>query len=144
MLTILTNYYQVKLIKNLSEHKTLFLWLALLWTAIVTFFCLVNFNRLPQVSIANFDKVGHLVFHFGITFFWFLYFKLQQSNTDSKALLRAFLISFFYGITIEILQGLFTDTREGDFYDVLANMTGSLIAVALVLIVIKFTRKSNK
>lgn len=139
----LTNYSPVKLIKNLSEHKTLFLWLALLWTAIVTFFCLINFNDLPKVAITHYDKLGHITFHFGITFSWFLYFRFQKSYTSNKSLLTAFLVSLFYGITIEICQGVFTDSRQADIFDVFANMTGASLAVITLLFIIRFNRQNE-
>jgi len=139
----LTNYSPVKLIKNLSEHKTLFLWLALLWTAIVTFFCLVDFNNLPKVGIIRYDKLGHFTFHFGITSLWFLYFRFQKLYTNHKALLTGFLVSLFYGITIEICQGLFTDTRKADIFDVFANMTGGTLAVVMILLIVRFNRSNE-
>jgi VanZ family protein len=126
----------VKLTKRLLEHKKIFLWLAIAWTAIVTFFCLVNFNELPTVGIKNFDKLGHMSFHIGITVFWFLYFKFQKSDTDKKSLVSAFLFSFFYGVGIELTQAFFTTTRKGDILDVCANTTGSGLAILVIVIVL--------
>jgi len=139
---ILMNYYQVKLIKNLSEHKKTLLWLAIFWTAIVTYFCLTSFNELPQISVDNFDKLGHITFHFGITFLWFLVFKFKVLNENKKALRKAFLFSFFYGITIEIFQDQFTATRSGDVMDVLANTLGSILAIIFIMFGIKFSRRT--
>jgi VanZ family protein len=142
MWMILTNYYQVKLIKNLSEHKNIFLWCAVIWTLIVTFFCLVSFDKLPSVKVSFSDKLGHLVFHFGITFLWFLYYKFQRNNTTQKALKNAFLFSLFYGITIEFCQAFFTTTRKGDILDVFANMSGATFAVISLLLLTKLVNKN--
>lgn len=145
MLMTLMNCYPVKITKNLLEHRNFFLWPALFWMAIVTFLCLINSNELPKVEITNYDKLGHITFHFGITFLWFLYFRLQRSNADRKALLKAFLVSFVYGVCIEISQGLFTDTRNADVFDVFANMTGSVIAVILCFFINKrISARANK
>lgn len=130
---ILMNYYQVKLIKNLSEHKKILLWLAIIWTAVVTFFCLASFNELPKIEVDNFDKLGHITFHFGITFLWFLVYRFKNLNENKRALIKAFLFSFFYGITIEICQDQFTTTRSGDVFDVFANMMGSLLAIIVLI-----------
>lgn len=130
----------MKLIKNLSEHKKIFKWLAIFWTAIVAFFCLANFNELPKVSVSNYDKLGHITFHFGIVFLWFLYYRL---NENKKALLKAFSFSFFYGIAIEICQALFTKTRSGDIFDVFANITGALLAVVFIFLIKKYISKKN-
>jgi len=135
---ILMNYYQVKLTKNLSEHNTLLLWLAIIWTAMVTFFCIVSFNDLPKIEVTNFDKLGHITFHFGITFLWFLVFKFKVLDENKKALIKAFLFSFFYGIAIEIYQDQFTATRSGDVLDVLANTSGSFLAIIFILFCIKY------
>jgi len=141
---ILMNYYQVKLIKNLSEHKGILLWLAIIWTAIVTFFCLASFNELPKIEVSNFDKWGHITFHAGITFLWFLVFKFKLLNENKKALLKAFLFSFFYGTTIEICQDQFTKTRTGDIFDVFANTTGSLLAILFILFAGKYIGKTTQ
>lgn len=141
---ILMNYYQVKLIKNLSEHKKITLWLAIFWTALVTFFCLVSFNELPTIEVSNFDKLGHITFHFGITFLWFLVFKFKILNENKKALIKAFLFSFFYGITIEIFQDQFTATRSGDIMDVLANTSGSTLAIIFIVFGIKYSKNYRK
>lgn len=133
----LTNYYQVKPTKNLSELKKLFFWLAIIWTTIVTVLCLISFNELPTVKIDNFDKVGHVTFHFGMTTVWFLYYKFQKENLKKKALKKAFLFSFSYGITIELIQAFFTETRSGDFFDVCANVTGALLAILVLNAIVK-------
>ncbi len=147
MLMISTNYYQVKLTKNLSEHRKAFLWIALVWTIIVAFFCLVNFEELPKVDIKGFsDKLGHMVFHYGITTLWFLYYKYQKANANQKALKKAFLFSFVYGAMLEIAQLLFTNSRKADIMDVFANMTGATLAVLTLLLIIKVskTKKSHQ
>lgn len=141
---ILMNYYQVKLIKNLLEHKKLVLWLTIIWTAIVTFFCLASFNELPQVEVDHFDKIGHVTFHFGITFLWFLTFKFYFLNENRNALIKAFLFSFFYGITIEICQDQFTMTRSGDPLDILANTSGSLLAILVIQFALSYFKKTSK
>ncbi|MDR6966524.1 VanZ family protein [Flavobacterium arsenatis] len=132
----------MKLIKNLSEHKKITLWLAIIWTAIVTYFCLASFNELPQISVDNFDKLGHITFHFGITFLWFLAFRFKFLNENKKALIKAFLFSFFYGITIEICQDQFTATRTGDVMDVVANISGSFLAIIFIILCIKYSRNT--
>ena len=134
---ILMNYYQVKLTENLSAYKKAFLWLALVWTTIVTVFCLINFNELPSVKINNFDKFGHITFHFGMTTLWFLYYKFQKGNTSRRSLIKAFLFSFSYGVTIELIQTFFTNTRSGDVLDVVANVTGSILAMLTMILIMK-------
>ncbi len=145
MLLILTNYYQVKLTKNLSEHKTLFFWLAMIWSTVVAFLCLMrfDFNALPT-STKNLDKIGHFVFHFGIVVWWFLYFNYKTPRIGfNYAITKAFFLSLVYGIVIEICQGVFTLTRKADFYDILANTTGAIGAIIMIVIVSKLFKTNS-
>ena len=129
---ILMNYCQVKLTKNLLELKHIIQVLAFFWTALVAYLCLANSESLPSVEVLQFDKFGHFTFHFGITALWFLFWKTTFRNENKYALLKAFLFSFFFGVAIEIIQGLFTYTRQADFMDVLANTNGALVAILII------------
>ncbi|HEU4789090.1 MAG TPA: VanZ family protein [Flavobacterium sp.] len=108
---------------------------ALLWTGIVSYFCLVNSNEIPVINIPNLDKCVHVFFHLVFTFVWFLVFSRHlQIGTILKPLLYSVVFSFVFGITIEILQSLITTTRSADVFDVLANTIGTLLAVFVVVI----------
>ena len=126
------NCYPVKLIKPLSEHK-IFLWIAVSWTVFVTYCCLVDLNSLPDSGdLKQLDKPGHMGFHFGITLFWYLYFRFQKEFLLRKAILCAVAFSLAFGISIELIQAFCTTNRSGDLLDVCANATGSLLAIVLV------------
>ena len=47
---------------------------------------------------------------------------------------KTFFLSLSYGVLIEIAQQLFTKTRQADVLDVLANITGAILAVILIKI----------
>lgn len=117
--------------------KFFFLLIALLWTGIVSYFCLVESNDIPVVNIPNLDKIVHFFFHFVLTSVWFLFF-YNQLKSIVKPLLISFLFSFLFGIGIEFLQGLLTATRQADFLDVLANSAGAMLSVFAVLICNKY------
>ncbi len=138
---ILTTYSRVKLTKNLLEHKRAIQALTVFWTVFVAYLCLASSNSLPSVSVFKFDKIGHFTFHFGITFLWFLFWKSTYKIENKFALLKAFLFSFFFGITIEICQEFFTDTRKSDIQDVYANTVGAFVAVLVIYCMDKFKRK---
>ena len=130
----------MKLISNLSAHNKIYLGFALIWTTIVTVLCLIRSDELPIPKFEkNYDKLGHSAFHFGITALWYLYFKHKNASTK-KAILQAFLFSFIYGILIEISQALFTTTRTADVLDVVANTTGALMVVGIVML---YRKKTN-
>ena len=119
--------------------KYLLFLVALLWTGIVTYFCLIQSSDVPVINIPNLDKCIHAFFHFVFTFVWFLFF-YKQLKLDSvfKPLLISFLLSFLFGIGIEILQGLITTTRSADVLDGVANLIGALLAVSLVVVCDKY------
>lgn len=130
----------MKLTNNLSDHNKIYLIFALIWTIIVTVLCLISSDELPLPKFEkNYDKLGHMAFHFGITTLWYLYFKHKIFNTK-KAIIQAFLISFIYGILIEIAQALFTTTRTADILDVAANTIGALMVVGIVIL---YQKKTN-
>lgn len=123
----------MRLTKTLSGHKAKLLWAALAWTAIVTVLCLARFRDLPTVKVMRYDKLGHATFHFILTGLWFLYFRYRKGVSMTTGLVRAFALSLFYGIAIELCQYYFTDTRKADAMDVLANVSGSVGSIILLL-----------
>ena len=52
--------------------------------------------------------------------------------------------SIIYGSLIEMAQGVFTTTRKADIMDVLANTLGSILAVVVILLDLKFLSKKIK
>ncbi|WP_414655556.1 VanZ family protein [Flavobacterium sp.] len=119
--------------------KYFFLFVALLWTGIVSYFCLIPSDEVPVINIPNIDKCIHGFFHFVFTFVWFLFFRKQlRFYNNLKPLLTAFMFSFVFGIGIELMQQFFTTTRQADVLDGVANVTGALLAVLAVIICNKF------
>ena len=117
----------------------MFFWAAFFWTGIIAYFCLVQLNNVPFASVSNLDKLVHTFFHFVFTSLWFLFFKKHLSNSNSsKSLLISFLLSFVFGISIEILQELFTTTRHADIFDVVANLFGATLAAVVIIFLNKY------
>jgi VanZ family protein len=121
--------------------KQLFFLAAVIWTGIVFTLCLVQSESLPIVNIENLDKFVHAFFHFVFTSLWFLF--LISHTTDKKIfmpLMIAFMLSVFFGIAIEVLQGLYTTTRKEDALDVAANISGATLAVFSIVMYYKIRR----
>ncbi|KAB1156206.1 VanZ family protein [Flavobacterium luteum] len=132
--------------QNLLVRKYFYLWLAEFWTVLIAFLCLTSFKKLPSIGVKSADKYVHFTFYFVFTILWFLYFnnKKLNSNDSSKALVtKVFFVAVLYGIGIEIAQSLFTTTRKGDVLDVIANTSGGLIAVFLVVVWSRFYKKKD-
>lgn len=134
-------------ITNLSVAKKIILGIAIFWTFLIAFLCLVQFNDLPSIGVSGMDKYVHFIFHFVFTFLWSVYFCSLLKDITFKTVFNVFFVSVTYGILIEFLQGAFTKTRKADIMDVLANASGALIAVIALLLYKYFRQKkqlSNK
>ncbi|PXY45510.1 VanZ family protein [Flavobacterium hydrophilum] len=111
--------------------QLLLLW-AIVCSGIITYFCLTDSSNIPAVNFPSIDKIVHFCFHFGFTISWILFFKKEfkgKTTDDYKAYLISFIFSVFFGITIEILQSIFTKTRAADVADILGNAIGATAAI---------------
>lgn len=117
-------------------RKQIFLFSAIFWTGVILFLSLENAKNIPVINIAYLDKVIHAVFHFVFTILWFLYLKKKFINTNNVHLLFFTLIgSFVLGIVIELMQQSYTTTRNGDVFDILANLFGAFLAAVAIILV---------
>lgn len=107
------------------------------WLVFVTFSSLFSFSgriKDPGFNLPHSDKFVHFIFYFVLVFLGVLAAKeINKSGVRlKKTVLHLFLFAFFYGICIEFLQHNFTDDRQGDVWDVLANTLGAAVAVVAV------------
>lgn len=124
--------------------KNKYFWIASFWTFVVAILCLANFGNMPKVALVNSDKYVHFVFHFVFTGLWFLCFYHEKNGlSNAKKIFLVFLLSFAYGILVEIMQDLFTRTRKADVFDVFANTAGALTAVILIRFYQMFLQKEK-
>jgi VanZ family protein len=113
--------------------KKVYLWTAVLWSGIIAFLCLVQLQNAPFKGVSNLDKLVHVFFHFVFTLLWFLYFNVHLNNAKfQKPLSISVVLSFFFGLTIEMLQEFFTASRHADLYDVFANLLGAALAFVML------------
>lgn len=109
----------------------LLIW-AIICSGIIAYFCLTDSSNIPVINFPSIDKIVHFCFHFGFTISWILFFKKElkgKTTDDYKAYFISFIFSVFFGITIEIMQSVFTITRASDVTDVLANALGAIVGV---------------
>jgi VanZ family protein len=115
--------------------KQIYFLAALLWAGVIAFFCLIQLNNVPLGEVSNLDKLVHVFFHFVLTILCFLFVQKYTNAINSlKPILISLLFSVFFGIGIEIAQELFTTTRHADVFDVLANLSGAILGVAVVIL----------
>jgi len=116
-------------IKKLLENNLLTL--AVLATIIIA---VLSLTAIPKINfgleIKSSDKILHILAYFTLSMVWFLALQKKMSNLYSRSFLIFSIV--IYGIILEILQGGITNYRTGDFYDVIANTIGVLLAVLLI------------
>ena len=124
--------------------KNVFLLLAIFWTTISVYLFLSSSSSLSiNTDIKNADKYFHAGFHGLFVVFWYLGLKSKSLREPIKKLLIPIVAtSMFYGIGIELAQYALTDSRSADFFDILANCSGALIAFVLMLAYEKWDVKS--
>jgi len=116
-------------IKTLLAHNAYKLAIAL--TIFIAVISLVSLKGMRPISvgISNFDKIVHFTLYFLLTLSWFFAAQEPIKKRTKKIILILALIS--YGIIIEALQDGMTTHRQADFYDILANSIGVLLAAIL-------------
>ncbi|QHI38177.1 hypothetical protein IMCC3317_35640 [Kordia antarctica] len=114
--------------------KYLFSALAIAWTITITILSLISLEGAPKMGISFADKLAHGLVYFVAAIVWFLAFSRGITNTflQKNALLLSAIVSIIYGICVEIMQETLVDNRQGDWQDVLANTTGTILAILLI------------
>lgn len=114
---------------------------ALGWTLTILISCLVSAKNISTLHLPflGYDKVVHAAIYFVLVIIWVLYFQTIKPIT-TKIYSRIAFAAFSYGVLIEILQGVLTADRSADFFDVIANTIGIIIAT-MFFITIKKLKK---
>ncbi|PKD17732.1 teicoplanin resistance protein VanZ [Salegentibacter salinarum] len=104
--------------------------------------------KLGKISVGSFnptDKLLHLGAYFGLVVLWKVYFmqKNKPRTTYKINLFKIAGLSILFGMLIEVLQGVVTSYREPDWYDILANTAGILLAVIIFLLFEKSLKRLN-
>ena len=120
---------------NSSVLKKALFFSAIGWTVLIAVLCLVKFTDLPSFGVSGADKYVHFTFHFVFTLLWGFYFWLKLKERTILKIVRVVILSLCYGILIEILQETCTTTRHADIFDVLANLSGAIVALGLFVLI---------
>ena len=106
---------------------------AAVWTLVIAVACLISSDEIEKVNFADIkynDKFLHALFYFLFTIFWFQFLRAFLKNADVRKIrIYVFLLALLYGSIIEICQATFSSGRSGDILDVVANSTGSALAI---------------
>ncbi|MBC6410035.1 MAG: VanZ family protein [Ekhidna sp.] len=89
-------------------------------------FMLSTFLTGPAQSegVSNFDKVEHAFAYLVLTLSFLVAFH-KTGNFNKKVAFMVFLASGSYGMLMELLQHYFFEYRHFEWYDAIANVTGT-------------------
>jgi VanZ family protein len=123
------------LTNNLLVLKKTILGLAVGWTLLIAFLCLISFNDIPDIEVKSADKFVHAIFYFVLVMLWGIYSMLKLDEIRVPKIILLVIGAVLYGILLEVLQGTLTATRHADAIDVLANSIGALLALMVFLFI---------
>ncbi len=122
-------YWMMLAIKRLLG-KNFLLFLAVLYSCVITILFFISSSGMPKIGIAHLDKVVHFGIFFGFTFLWLSFLYLRNNlKLSTRAIVMFFIVSIIYGTLIEVFQELFTSSRAFDIFDILADTLGSLTGI---------------
>jgi len=122
----------MKLVKDF--HMTILI------SLIVTFLSLYNINSEivhKFTFFENEDKLIHFLMYFGVTITFLVEYYIRRPLKDTRYYLLG-LYPVLLGGVIEIIQGVFTNTRSGDWFDFWSDVTGVVFAYLSFHYLIKF------
>jgi hypothetical protein len=109
---------------------------AIAWFLIMCILFFLPGSALPQESWLDaiyFDKWVHVGLFAVLIFLWRSSFNLDFNHYNWMLLF----IALLYGLTVEFIQKYWVSNRSFDLYDVMADMTGSVIGLVVWLRVYK-------
>ncbi len=129
------SYSRQKIIKTLLERK-LYYAIAIFITLAIGIGSLVTLKgvMVQPVKLLS-DKVIHAVAYGILSISWLLALKFELKTQKSKIWLLLAIVG--YGIIIEVLQGVFTNYRQADTFDILANFVGITVGFVFFSLVLQ-------
>ena len=115
------------IIDTVLRMRHLWLSLALIWAGIVFFYSLQPSAELPQMFLYVRDLVLHFGAYLGISFLLMLY------SRSAAGPWKVALLSFGFGLAVEILQPIAAEGRIFSWTDVAANSLGIASGTLLAL-----------
>lgn len=114
----------LKPIKHLLECNAYSIAIGL--TILTVFLSLGQTSSLIAVVKVS-DKSLHSFAYFGLALSWFFAVKSSHTRIRQKIIIALFLL--LLSVLLEYLQGTITDNRVLDYFDIVANIIGIVIAV---------------
>ncbi|MEE4197630.1 MAG: VanZ family protein [Bacteroidales bacterium] len=114
--------------------KKLFLnyWKPALISLVIFYGSMASGENINQFSLFSFpygDKIIHLLMYYIFTITLLASFIRAGKHTKLFQVIVSFVGVVSYGILMEVVQYFFTQTRSAEILDVLANITGCIVAL---------------
>ncbi|MCK5097424.1 MAG: VanZ family protein, partial [Desulfobacteraceae bacterium] len=102
-------------------------WRSILCSIIIMVLCFIPGDELPQpkFDIPYLDKIVHFCFYFVLSLT--IQYEIKK-NIKLKNYLFIFIYAMVLGGLIEVIQETFIVERGGDFFDLIADLLGAVIA----------------
>lgn len=117
-------------------------WSVFFWTLITIYLTTFPSERIVDVSVFKYDKLGHFLIFGGWTFLIGLIQLVYRKQID-KPLYPIPIAGFIFGAVIEIVQFILPYERYASWGDVIANTLGCLLAYFMLLYIRKQLRSTN-
>lgn len=117
------------MITNYIKHYPL----SIIVACIVTLISLIPF---PEIELAEdiplADKWTHMVMYGGLCLcIWLEYLRIHENIDMGKTLCLAIAAPILMGGTLELMQAYLTTSRNGDWWDFVANSIGVLVSALI-------------
>ena len=108
--------------------------ITIFYSTVLAVLSLIHISGIQEVNYSHIDKVFHFIAYSGLSWLWFkaLYYKFNY--TFNKSLVITAIVSIIFGIIIEVLQGMITSTRVAESNDILANICGVSLTIAILFL----------
>ena len=111
--------------------------IALFWLLLITTLLCTSGTKFPKIGWQDkiwLDKWVHIVLFFALTYSWCRVFFLYRNDHDKtrKIFLIVVISCIVYGITMEIIQGLYIPFRSFELEDILADSAGAGIGYFII------------
>jgi VanZ family protein len=105
-------------------------WLAAFWLLIMTVLFVLPGSAFPEerwFDKVYFDKWVHVGLFAVLLFLW----RSSIASPIKSYSMMLLCIALLYGLSIEVIQGAWVPNRSADIFDVVADMTGSLLGILM-------------
>jgi VanZ family protein len=136
--------YGIQLYKIFLSDKRKFLYIPLgLYWLLIFILTSIPSQSMPKV-LGGVDKLKHFGAYFVLAFLlnFTLLIQKKYSILSKKSILFTLLITTFYGLIDEVHQ-IFIPGRYFDWWDLVADIVGSLIGIGLVKIIMSTIREKD-